>query len=73
MLSSLARGFLGETSDKDIIKVDPIWGFAEFPAPGDTKKHTLPIFVDPEDMPPKLIIPEKNEAKKSNSNQLRCS
>ena len=51
MLSSLTRGFLGDGSkDKGvgnsvIIKVDPVWGFAEFPPPGDVKKHSLPVFV----------------------------
>lgn len=73
MLSTLARGFLGDSSDKDFVKVDPVWGFAEFPPPGDTKKHTLPIFIDPE-APSNVsneAIPEKNENKKATGIQLK--
>ena len=35
--------------DNVIIKVDPVTGYAEFPTPGDSKKHLLPIFIDPEE------------------------
>ena len=32
-----------------IIQVDPNSGFSSFPEPGDSKKHLLPIYNDPED------------------------
>jgi hypothetical protein len=41
--TSFARGFLKDSDASVLIKVDPIWGFAEFPTPGDVKKHTLPV------------------------------
>eukprot|EP01038_Epipyxis_sp_PR26KG_P010221 gene10221-13751_t len=47
MFSSLTRTFLNQP-DETIIKEDPVWGFSEFPQPGDTKKHLLPILIDPE-------------------------
>ena len=36
-------------TDNVIIKVDPTSGYSEFPQPGDSKKHTLTILVDPEE------------------------
>jgi TCP-1/cpn60 chaperonin family/FYVE zinc finger len=38
-----------DKNDNVIIKVDPSTGFCEFPAPGDSRKYTLPQFVDPEE------------------------
>jgi hypothetical protein len=35
-------------SDHETFTIDPINGFTEFPEPGDTKKHLLPIYVDQE-------------------------
>lgn len=74
MLSSLARGFLGDSSDKNFVKIDPVWGFAEFPPPGDTKKHTLPIFIDPEaptTTTAEDVYDKANDNKKPNSSHLK--
>jgi hypothetical protein len=73
MLSSLARGFLGDSSDKNFVKIDPVWGFAEFPPPGDTKKHTLPIFIDPEapTTTPEDVSDKVNDNKKPNSSHSK--
>jgi hypothetical protein len=50
-LWNLTRTLLGQEEQQNvIIRVDPAWGFSEFPAPGDTKKHLLPILIDPEDV-----------------------
>ena len=37
------------TSSSALIREDPATGLAEFPVPGDTKKHLLPVLVDPEE------------------------
>lgn len=73
ILTSFARGFLKDESEKEFIKIDPVWGFAEFPPPGDAKKHTLPILIDPEEVSAASIAPvEKNaDAKKDSSSQLK--
>ena len=44
--------------DNVIIKIDPTSGYAEFPQPGDVKKHLLPIFIDPEE---DVVTPERVE------------
>ena len=73
MLSSLARGLLGDNSDKNFVKIDPVWGFAEFPPYGDSKKHTLPILIDPEapTINPEDVTDKANDNKKPNSSQLK--
>jgi hypothetical protein len=40
---------LSKPNDNVIIKIDPTSGYAEFPQPGDARKHLLPIFIDPEE------------------------
>lgn len=37
-----------------VVKVDPSWGFSEFPPPDDSSKQLLPSFEDPEDDSNKL-------------------
>lgn len=44
----LTRADVAPVADEDGIVIYD-WGFSEFPHPGDIKKHTLPIFVDPEE------------------------
>lgn len=52
MLSSLARAITSGSDGRDqiIVKVDPLTGLSEFPEPGDTRKHLLPILIDPEEV-----------------------
>lgn len=37
-----------EQNELVIIKEDPVSGLSEFPAPGDIKRHLLPVLIDPE-------------------------
>ena len=60
MFSSLKLQYHdNQVQDKNenvIIKVDPKSGLCEFPIPGDTKKHLLPILIDPEE---DAVVPER--------------
>ena len=47
-----------KANDAVIIKVDPTSGYAEFPQPGDAKKHLLSILIDPEEC---NVVPERIE------------
>eukprot|EP00602_Paraphysomonas_sp_CaronLab_P009360 CAMPEP_0185038048 /NCGR_PEP_ID=MMETSP1103-20130426/33223_1 /TAXON_ID=36769 /ORGANISM="Paraphysomonas bandaiensis, Strain Caron Lab Isolate" /LENGTH=1645 /DNA_ID=CAMNT_0027576313 /DNA_START=45 /DNA_END=4979 /DNA_ORIENTATION=+ len=38
----------------DVVRIDRTTGFVEFPQPGDSKKHLLPVYDDPEEVKPNL-------------------
>ncbi len=44
-IGSIAGGS-DDRRDQEIIVVDPLSGMSIFPAPGDIKKHLLPVFID---------------------------
>ena len=51
MFETLKKTFTSSQaqSDQVLIKVDPVWGYAEFPQPGEFRKNSIPIFIDPEE------------------------
>eukprot|EP00603_Paraphysomonas_imperforata_P011198 CAMPEP_0114482636 /NCGR_PEP_ID=MMETSP0104-20121206/18391_1 /TAXON_ID=37642 ORGANISM="Paraphysomonas imperforata, Strain PA2" /NCGR_SAMPLE_ID=MMETSP0104 /ASSEMBLY_ACC=CAM_ASM_000202 /LENGTH=85 /DNA_ID=CAMNT_0001658441 /DNA_START=87 /DNA_END=341 /DNA_ORIENTATION=+ len=46
-----------------VVNVDETTGLVEFPAPGDTKKHLLPVYDDPEESLLKKSGAEANSKK----------
>lgn len=75
MLTTLAKtianinGTGDSKDDQQIIKTDPISGFSEFPAPGDVKKHLLPIFIDPE--AEAAVKPKQGEQKDTDDSEKK--
>lgn len=66
----LTRTLLGHDGQNIIIKTDPTWGFSEFPEPGDTKKHLLPVLVDAEEAAA-LANREEDDDDKNNGRKLK--
>ena len=62
MFTSLARS-LAPQNDKEIIKVDPTTGFSQFPDFGDTKKHLLAVYIDPESEQLSASVPSETTQK----------
>lgn len=60
MFTSLARSLAPQEKNEMTIKIDSASGFAEFPGYGDSKKHLLPIFIDPESEPLLTSQPSEN-------------
>jgi hypothetical protein len=58
-----AVGPSGKDKERHVLKVDPSTGLVEFPEPGDTKKHLLPVFVDPDET---VAVTQKEIVKEDN-------
>eukprot|EP01031_Cornospumella_fuschlensis_P039465 gene39465-48045_t len=70
---NITKTFLGpgDQSDAAVIKVDPQWGFAEFPAFGDSKKHILPHLVDPDEEAQEIKQQTEDEEEEEKLNDKR--